>query len=235
MDAIDILGSILGKKINSSGRGGSILKDILGGGRSRQEPQYQEQSHSQERRRSNDPFGQSHNKPIGSRHDRSQRDSSSLEDLLGVAVDHNRRSRDHYQQHKPPQRPQRRQPQFTPEQEELNEQSKVLIRAMVNATKADGRVDKQEQEGILQHLDHVSQEEIDFLRKEFNDELCVRDFTWSVPIGMEEQVYAISLCAINLDQNSEAKYLSELAHGLRLEPALCNQIHRKYGVPEIFR
>lgn len=221
MDAIDILGSILGRRSSSKSSGGGILRDILGGGR---------QSQTQ-------PQSQSHHgggRPQGSVRGRAS-DSRSLEDLLGVAVEHNRRSREQYQPAPSQSRPDRRPPLYAPEQEELNEQAKILICAMVNATKADGKLDNDEQEAIYKHLDHVSQEELDFVRSQFKQDVDVRDFTWNVPIGMEEQVYAISLCSIDLDQNVEAKYLSELAHGLRLDPRTCNEIHRKYGAPEIFR
>ena len=34
---------------------------------------------------------------------------------------------------------------------------------------------------------------------------------------------------------SGSRYLKELAHGLRLLPQECNQIHAKYNAPQIFR
>ena len=106
---------------------------------------------------------------------------------------------------------------------------------MVNASKSDGQVSQAEQEEILKRIDHVTQTEIDFLRTEFAKPLDVREFAWSVPLGMEEQVYALSVIAIDLDENKEAHYLGDLAHGLRLQPKRCNEIHRQYGAPEIFQ
>ena len=44
-------------------------------------------------------------------------------------------------------------------------------------------------------------------------------------------VYKISLMAMNLDNNAEAMYLKDLAQGLRITQAACQQIHRQYGVP----
>ena len=67
-----------------------------------------------------------------------------------------------------------------------------------------------------------------FLREELNKPLNVREFAWSVPLGMEEEVYTISLIAIDLDSNREASYLEELAHGLRIAPLTRQQIHRRY-------
>ena len=73
------------------------------------------------------------------------------------------------------------------------------------------------------------------LRSEFGKQVDVRDLTWSVPRGMEEQVYTVSLIAIDLDEQKEAEYLADLAHGLRLDTDRCNQIHRSYGAPVIFK
>ena len=116
----------------------------------------------------------------------------------------------------------------------MRERELSTVRAMVNASKSDGQVTEAEQQEILKRLDHVTQEEIDFLRAEFSRKTDVREFAWSVPLGMEEQVYTLSVVAIDLDENKEANYLGDLAHGLRLAPSRCNEIHRKYGAPEIF-
>jgi uncharacterized membrane protein YebE (DUF533 family) len=51
---------------------------------------------------------------------------------------------------------------------------------------------------------------------------------------MGEQIYAVSLMAIDLDKNSEAQYLADLAQSLGISPKLANQIHDKIGVPKIF-
>lgn len=110
----------------------------------------------------------------------------------------------------------------------------ILIRAMVAAAKADGQVTSEEQNAILQQLGNQAQEVIQFLRSEFARSTSARDLAWTVPLGMEDQVYAISLMGMNLDTQEEAEYLAELAQGLRLPPATCNQIHDRYRVPRIF-
>jgi hypothetical protein len=215
MDAMDVLGALLGKKAGSGSAGGNILKDLLGGGRRPSPPAQQ--------RRAPQPRSQSRPRTIGDA-------AKSLEELLNVSSTHHdqRRQMPEPQRQAPP-------PQPTPEQESLNEQSMVLIRAMVNAAKSDGQITQEEQEAILKRMDHVSQAEIDFLRQEFAAKTDVRDFAWSVPLGMEEQTYAMSVIAIDLDEQKEAQYLGDLAHGLRLAPKRCNEIHRKYGAPEIFQ
>lgn len=210
MDAMDVLGALLGRKSSSGSTGGNVLKDILGGGRAKSQPQSQARQHPRARKP----------RTIGEA-------SKSLEELLGVSKDH------HQQRRRAPQT--QAAPQRSPEAETMNEQAKVLVRAMVNAAKSDGQITKDEQNSILKELDHVSQEEINFLRSEFGKPVDVRDFTWSVPRGMEEQVYSVSLIAIDLDEQKEAEYLADLAHGLRIDTGRCNEIHRSFGAPVIFQ
>ena len=114
------------------------------------------------------------------------------------------------------------------------EQMEVLIRAMIYAGKADGRIDAKEQQAIVERIGNTNEATIQFLRKEFAAATSVRDFAWSVPLGMESAVYAASLSTIDVDTQEEVDYLRELAHGLRLQPKLCNQIHQQYGVKPIF-
>ncbi|MFZ4081080.1 MAG: DUF533 domain-containing protein [Pirellula sp.] len=114
------------------------------------------------------------------------------------------------------------------------EQMAVLVRAMIYAGKADGRIDAKEQQAIIERIGNTNESTIQFLRHEFSNATSVRDFAWSVPLGMESAVYAASLSTIDVDTKEEIEYLRELAHGLRLQPKLCNQIHQQYGVKPIF-
>ncbi|MFK8110669.1 MAG: tellurite resistance TerB family protein [Rubripirellula sp.] len=216
MDAMDVLGALLGKKSGSGSAGGNILKDLLTGGRGKSQPQPRQH-----------PKAQNPRSQTSTRRPRTIGDAAKgLEDLLNV-------SNDHHQQRRQTPQPKPRQPE--PKHEEMNEQAEILIRAMICAAKSDGQITKDEQDDIVKQLGEVSQEEVDFLRAEFAKPVDVREFTWSVPRGMEEQVYSISLMGIDLDEQKEAEYLADLAHGLRLDPARCNQIHQSYGAPVIFQ
>ena len=115
-----------------------------------------------------------------------------------------------------------------------NERAVVLIRAMVNAAKADGKLDEAEQKKIFERLGDPSRAELDFLRKEFASKLDVKEFARSVPVGMEQQVYTISLITIDLDEGSEANYLLELSQGLRIPADVREQIHQHIGAPTIY-
>ncbi len=117
---------------------------------------------------------------------------------------------------------------------EASAQAELMIKAMINAAKSDGNFDEAEQEKILAKLGDVTQDEIDFIRREFAAPLNVQGFANSVPRGLEHQVYAVSLAAIDLDENSEAQYLGELAEALRIGAKEANQIHAQLGAPQIF-
>lgn len=110
----------------------------------------------------------------------------------------------------------------------------LVIRAMVNAAKADNQIDEAEQEKIIGKLGDVTQAEADFVRNEFRQPLDTDAFVRSIPRGMEQQIYAVSLMAIDLDTNKEAQYLDQLARGLHINPQMANQIHTQVGAPTIY-
>lgn len=120
------------------------------------------------------------------------------------------------------------------DQREAADQATLIIRAMINAAKSDGSIDQDEQDKIIAKLGDITQAEADFVRAEFNAPLDVDAFIQSIPRGMEQQIYAVSLMAIDLDTNKEARYLADLANGLRIQPELANQIHDQLGAPQIF-
>lgn len=122
-----------------------------------------------------------------------------------------------------------------PQRQEANDQATIMIRAMINAAKSDGRVDQTEQDNIISKLgDDVSPAEIQFLKDEFAAPLDVQSFAQSVPKGWEQQIYALSLTSIELDTQNEAQYLGNLAQSMNLDPSVCNQIHDQLGAPKIF-
>ena len=121
------------------------------------------------------------------------------------------------------------------QQSAANDQATVLIRAMVNAAKSDGRIDQAEQDNIVSKLgDEVSDAEVQFLKAEFAAPLDVAEFARTVPNGLEQQVYFLSLTSIELDTQNEAQYLGQLAQAMKLDPNVCNQIHDQVSAPRIF-
>lgn len=115
-----------------------------------------------------------------------------------------------------------------------NSQAEIMLRGMINAAKSDGNIDESEQKKILEHLGDVTQDELDFVRAEMAAPLDIDGFIRSIPQGMEQQVYVMSLLGIDLDSQAEAQYLDKLAQGLSINQQTANQIHEKVGVPAIY-
>lgn len=225
MDAIKLLSGLLGNKSLSSGLGGQLLGGLLGGGGGstggggglgsvigsvlgggRQSA-------------GGGGIGGLLGGLLGGGAAAQQSSGGGISDLLGAVLGSGGKA-----------------PEVPQEQRAaVNDQATVLIRAMVNAAKSDGRIDEKEQENIVSKLgDEVSEAEVAFLRKEFAAPLDVAAFAREVPNGLEQQVYFLSLTSIELDTQNEAQYLGQLAQAMRLDPEVCNQIHDQVQAPRIF-
>lgn len=119
----------------------------------------------------------------------------------------------------------------TPQQEMA---AGLMLRAMIQAAKSDGKIDDSERKKLLGKLGDVSAEERDFVNAELAAEIDVSGLARQVPNGMEAQVYAMSLMGIDLDNQTEAQYLRDFASELRMDQNSVNHIHDQLGVPKIY-
>ena len=110
----------------------------------------------------------------------------------------------------------------------------LMLRAMIQAAKSDGKFDSAEQQKLMQNLGDVSAEERDFVNRELKAPVDIHGLAHQVPQGMEQQIYAMSVMAIDLDNRSEAKYLHDLATEFRMDKRTVNAIHAKLGAPSIY-
>ncbi|MBX2825871.1 MAG: tellurite resistance TerB family protein [Gammaproteobacteria bacterium] len=115
-----------------------------------------------------------------------------------------------------------------------NQQAEVMLKAMLNAAKCDGQLDDAEKQKIMKNLDDVTAEDMAFIKRELAAPVDAQGFIKSVPRGMEQQVYLMSLMAIDLDSKAEADYLDTLAKGMGISEQASNQIHQKLGVPTLY-
>jgi len=110
----------------------------------------------------------------------------------------------------------------------------VLLRAMISAAKADGELDSEEQRKITEHLGDVTEEEAAFVRHELAAPMDLDGLVASVPSGLEQQVYLMSLMAIDLDSKEEAVYLDSLRKGLNISEQASNHIHDQLGAQKLY-
>ena len=110
----------------------------------------------------------------------------------------------------------------------------LMLKAMIQAAKSDGKIDDHEREKLLGQLGDVSPAERDFVNAELTAPIDVKGLADQVPNGMEAQVYAMSVMGIDLDNRSEAQYLHDFATALGLDKRGVNHIHAQLGVPSIY-
>lgn len=124
-----------------------------------------------------------------------------------------------------------------PEAQPSQEQEAVaglMLKAMIQAAKSDGKFDESEQAKLVDHLGDVSQDERDFVNAELRAAVDVDGLARQVPRGLERQVYAMSLLGIDLDNRAEAQYLHDLARALGMDHDAVNRVHAKMGTPSIY-
>lgn len=126
--------------------------------------------------------------------------------------------------------------EMPPEQALSDQTASLVVRAMIDAAKADGRVDANERQRILAKAQEngADAEGSAFLQRELErpadpDGLAAeaRD-----PV-VAAQVYAASLLAIEVDTQEERDYLRSLAGKLNLGPQVVAQLHSVLGAPPV--
>ena len=121
-----------------------------------------------------------------------------------------------------------------PEQTVSEQTAKLVLRAMIDAAKADGRVDTAERQRIVAKVQESGADQR--RRRSCSRNSSVRPIRTGSPPKpatrcVAAQVYAASLLAIKVDTPEERTYLQALAGKLGLEPAVVAQLHGALGAP----
>jgi uncharacterized membrane protein YebE (DUF533 family) len=120
------------------------------------------------------------------------------------------------------------------QQQQVQSLADLTIKAMINAAKADGRIDEDELQKIIGELKggEFTAEERDFLLNEVRKPMCTAEIVRAVPnrqVGA--QIYAASLLAIEVDSPAEEAYLQQLARDVGLDSQVVEEIHSVLGAP----
>ena len=119
----------------------------------------------------------------------------------------------------------------TPEQ---NAVAGLMLRAMIQAAKADGRIDEAERERLLGQLGDLDEDDRAFIREQMAAPVDAQALAREVPEGAGAQVYLMSLMAIDFDNRKEAEYLHTLATSLGLDKQTVNGIHEQVGAINLY-
>lgn len=108
-----------------------------------------------------------------------------------------------------------------------NEKATLLIRAMIAAAAADGRIDAREQQSIVGGLGQagVGSEARQFLMREASSPATVDELAEAVTSPEEAlQVYTAARIAVDPDEEEEHQFLAALAGRLGIDPRLAAQV-----------
>ncbi len=121
---------------------------------------------------------------------------------------------------------------------EANALSLLLARAMISAAKADGQIDTEESQAILNHINSLDMpaEAKAFLFEEYGRPLDVQALTASVDSAEHAaEVYAASVLMVDPPSPPEQIYLATLARELDLEAGLVEEIHATVNTNRVAR
>lgn len=105
----------------------------------------------------------------------------------------------------------------------------LVLRAMIAAAAADGRIDADEQAAIFDRMDQsvLSAEEKAFLLDQMRRPASIADLSADAKTPEAAmEVYAASLLAIEVDTDAERQHMTQLARALNIEPELALEIER---------
>ena len=109
---------------------------------------------------------------------------------------------------------------------EAEDHSRAILRALIAAAKADGRIDEQEEQLIYAEIKrHTSDPQLQqWLDEEVSKPLDAAEVARSAQdSAMAAEMYLASVMLVNDQQDAERAYLDELAGALQIDPTL--QVH----------
>ncbi|MFT4012384.1 MAG: DUF533 domain-containing protein [Paracoccus sp. (in: a-proteobacteria)] len=119
----------------------------------------------------------------------------------------------------------------TPEQNAL---AGLMLKAMIQAAKSDGEIDEQEKAKLMSEFGELDEDERAFIREQMAAPVDAAALAREVPQGYGEQIYLMSLMAIEFDNRKEAEYLHGLATALGLDRDTVNGIHSQVGAVNLY-
>ncbi len=113
-----------------------------------------------------------------------------------------------------------REPTSPAEAKQMDSQAGLILKAMINAAKADGQIDREEVQRIIGRLEEagIDQQARDFVLSEMQRPMDAEAMIAAARGNpqLAAQLYAASLLAIEVDTPAEHAYMDNLARGLGL-------------------
>ena len=127
-----------------------------------------------------------------------------------------------------------REPASAAEKDQLEGQAGLILKAMINAAKADGQIDQDEIKRIIGRLGDagIDQKTRDMVISEMNKPMDTEGLVAAARGNpqLAAQLYAASLLAIEVDTPGERAYLENLARSLGLAPQAVVNLENTMGL-----
>jgi uncharacterized membrane protein YebE (DUF533 family) len=127
-----------------------------------------------------------------------------------------------------------REPANAAEKDQLEGQAGLILKAMINAAKADGQIDQNEIQRIIGRLGDagMDQKTQNFVISEMNKPMDTEELVAAAKGNpqLAAQLYAASLLAIEVDTPGERAYLENLASSLGLAPQAVVNLENTVGL-----
>ena len=128
-------------------------------------------------------------------------------------------------------------PQTEADHQMLEQQTELVLKAMINAAKADGQIDEEEINRLVGKLQEVGADVEDQryvltqMQKPMETEKLISEVKGRPELAA--QIYAASIMTIEVDTPAEKVYLGKLASGLDLNPEVTRRIEQMVGLQPV--
>lgn len=107
--------------------------------------------------------------------------------------------------------------------------ARLMIRAMIQAARADGVIDERERSIIMEHLKDASAEERAFVEEQMSAPVDALALARETGDAAKSQVYSAAAMTVRTEGQAETAFLASLARGMGLDAATVAGIHLSLG------
>ncbi len=123
----------------------------------------------------------------------------------------------------------------TPAAPEMEKAAALMLRAMIQAAKADGEIDASERAKILETVGaDADAADKAFIEEQLATPVDPESLAADTPEAQRMQVYSASLMTIRVDTQAEAKHLDRLARAMALDEGTVNALHMQMGMQPLY-
>lgn len=123
----------------------------------------------------------------------------------------------------------------TPAAPEMEKAAALMLRAMIQAAKADGEIDASERAKILETLGaDADAADKAFIEEQLAAPVDPEALAADTPEAQRMQVYSASLMTIRVDTQAEARHLDRLARAMALDEGTVNALHMQMGMRPLY-